>query len=69
MEGDAVNHPAHYKEYPMEVKEIIRAVLGEDGYKAYTVGNELKYRLRAGFKTGSYVEDMEKAMFYRRERL
>lgn len=61
---DAVNHPSHYKRYPVEVIDIIRHVLGPEGFKAYCIGNELKYRLRAGDK-GDAAQDLAKAMKYR----
>lgn len=67
---DMVNHPPHYNMYPFEVLEAIRTLLGAEGYKAYLLGNELKYRLRAGFKDKSKVqEDIDKALFYNKERL
>lgn len=69
MTTDNVNHPAHYKKFPFEVKEIIRHILGDTGYKNYCLGNEIKYRLRAGFKDPDKIkEDIEKAMFYNKER-
>lgn len=65
---DNVNSPEHYKAYPVEVKDIIRLTLGLEGYIAWCVGNELKYRLRAGLKNKStQVEDVEKAMWFRKE--
>lgn len=64
-----VHHPVHYTEYPKEVKAIIREALGDEGYKAYCFGNEIKYRLRAGFKdTNKILEDIQKALFYAEER-
>ena len=39
--SDNVKHPDHYKEYPKETIDIIRFVLGEEGFKAYCIGNEL----------------------------
>jgi hypothetical protein len=66
-----VNHPPHYLDLGMEVKDIIKEVVtytfGSRAYKAYCLGNELKYRLRAGHK-GDAVQDLEKAAFYREER-
>jgi len=36
-----------------------------DHYKAYCVGNEIKYRLRAGLKDGNGAEqDIKKALQY-----
>lgn len=62
--GDAVNHPAHYTSYPVEVIDMIHAVLGDEGFKAYCLGNEIKYRMRAGLK-GYGAEDLAKAMKYK----
>jgi hypothetical protein len=66
-EPDPVNHPQHYTAFPVEVKEIIQDVLtrayGPDGYRAYCLGNEIKYRMRAGLK-GEAAEDIDKAMKY-----
>lgn len=61
---DAVHHPPHYKQYPVEVIDIIRHTLGPEGFRAYCIGNELKYRLRAGDK-GDAAQDIAKAMKYR----
>jgi hypothetical protein len=56
--------------YPFEVLEAIHTLLGTEGYKHYLLGNELKYRLRAGFKGKDKVqEDIDKALFYNKERL
>lgn len=62
--------PNHYKEFGIEVKEIIKFVLEHADnsftpYEAFCVGNELKYRLRAGFKgEEKMLVDMNKAMEY-----
>jgi len=64
---EKVEHPRHYTEaYPNEVIDIIRTVLSSVNlppYEAYCFGNELKYRLRAGWK-GDANEDIGKAMKY-----
>jgi len=56
--NDVVNHPKHYTDTPfgLEVIEIT------DKYD-FSVGNALKYILRAG-KKGDAVEDLEKAVWY-----
>ena len=64
MPHDPVERPSHYQRLGMEVIDIIRHVLGPEGFKAYCIGNELKYRLRAGDK-GDAAQDMAKAMKYR----
>ena len=60
---DNVNHPEHYKQFDKEVIDIIRFTLGDEKFKAYCQGCELKYRLRLGFK-GDAGEDTAKAMKY-----
>lgn len=62
--SDPVEYPAHYQQFGMEVIDIIRHVLGPEGFRAYCIGNELKYRLRAGDK-GDAAQDLAKAMKYR----
>ena len=63
-ESDPVEHPAHYQQFGMEVIDIIRHVLGPEGFMAYCIGNELKYRLRAGDKVDA-AQDLAKAKKYR----
>jgi hypothetical protein len=47
---------------------MIKVILNEcpslTPFEAYCFGNELKYRLRAGFK-GDTLEDIEKALKYK----
>lgn len=69
--GDAVHSPSHYRgHYPVEVREIIKVTLAMivdeepmTPWQIYCLGNELKYRLRAGLK-GDAAEDIAKAMEY-----
>ena len=61
---DNVNKPNHYAldGIPgVEVKDVIKAVLGEDTVGFY-LGNVIKYMLR--FKKKNGVEDLEKARLY-----
>lgn len=66
---EMVNHPSHYNRTPIEAKEIIKLVLnshlcnGMTHYQAFCIGNDLKYRLRAGEK-GDIVEDISKGKKY-----
>ena len=46
---DQIN-PDHYKDYPVEVIDIIKQVLTPEQYEGFLLGNEIKYRLRAGLK-------------------
>lgn len=66
--NDDVKHPAHYTAYPVEVIEIIKLVLGPDGFRAYCLGNEIKYRMRAGLKGDNAAQDIAKAMTYKQFR-
>lgn len=62
--NDNVYHPKHYEipGLPVESIVIIRAVLGEEGFKKFCRGNALKYLIRADNKGG--VEDLKKARVY-----
>lgn len=63
---DTVNSPEHYTAYPIEVIDMIRLVLTEEQFKGYCLGNEIKYRMRAGIKDkNKTVEDIMKAEKYR----
>ena len=74
---DMVNSPQHYADhYPVEVidmiKQIFKLIFGEDwkiAFDGYMLGNELKYRLRAGFKhEDKIVEDIQKSLWYNKAR-
>lgn len=56
---DAVNHPSHYTQYPVEVIELTR-------HMNFCRGNAVKYVARAGFKGGpeKELEDIDKAIWY-----
>lgn len=56
---DAVNHPSHYTQYPVEVIELTR-------HMSFNRGNAVKYVARAGFKGGpeKELEDIDKAIWY-----
>jgi hypothetical protein len=57
--NDAVNHPSHYTQYPVEVIELTR-------HMTFTRGNSVKYIARAGYKGGpeKELEDLKKAKWY-----
>lgn len=61
---DRVNHPAHYDlpGLPVESIDVVRAVLGPEGFRKFCRGNALKYLIRADKKGGA--EDLQKAMVY-----
>jgi len=61
---DSIN-PAHYKDvYPWEVIELIRLATTREQFIGFCLGNELKYRMRAGHKSDNIEEDIRKAMWY-----
>lgn len=62
--SDAVKHPKHYElpGMPYEAIDVIRAVLGEEGFRKFCRGNSLKYLIRADKKGGIY--DLSKARDY-----
>lgn len=59
-----VNEPKHYRLDGLGIEpiDVIKAVLREDGFKAFCRGGALKYLIRADRKGG--VEDLEKARVY-----
>lgn len=59
---DMVNHPSHYNQGDVECIDAIESALGEKGFRAYLVGNIMKYLWRYEHKKG--LEDIKKAQFY-----
>ena len=58
---DAVKRPSHYiLEDGTEVKDHIRSILGDDGFKSWAIGNAIKYVSRYKDK-GKPVQDLKKA--------
>ena len=62
---DDVISPFHYKLEGLELesKDIIRSVLGKEGYKSWCHGTALKYLFRAGKKEDE-LKDFKKARVY-----
>ena len=63
-ETEAVNHPAHYKQYGLEAIDVIDEVAPK--YPAAVgmeIGNAIKCLLRAPFK-GRLIQDLNKAVWY-----
>ena len=57
---EAIDHPAHYQGEKLEVIDII-----EDFELNFSLGNALKYILRAGYKNPELKkEDLQKAIWY-----
>lgn len=63
-EFDPVQRPAHYNQGGIECIDAIREALGDDGFKAYCLGNVMKYCWRHKHKGGQ--QDLQKALFYMR---
>lgn len=59
---DNVHQPSHYTAGDVECIDAIRAALGPDGFRAYCVGNVIKYNWRHKHKNG--MEDLRKASVY-----
>lgn len=58
---DAVKRPSHYMlEDGTEVKNHIRSILGDEGFKSWAIGNAIKYVSRYKDK-GKPVQDLKKA--------
>lgn len=61
MTEDAVKRPSHYMlEDGTEVKNHIRSILGDDGFKSWAIGNAIKYVSRYKDK-GKPTQDLKKA--------
>lgn len=62
--NDAVKKPSHYQMIDgVESIEIIASCMTRDEWRGFCMGNELKYRLRAG-KKDALQQDIDKANEY-----
>lgn len=57
-----VKSPSHYTVGGIEAIDYIQAKLGPDGFRAYCLGNVIKYVSRWKDKNGE--EDLQKALQY-----
>ena len=58
---NAAKRPSHYMlEDGTEVKNHIRSILGDDGFKSWAIGNAIKYVSRYKDK-GKPIQDLKKA--------
>ena len=62
--NDNIKSPKHYKLEGLNVEsiEVIKSVLGKEGFKSFCKGNTMKYLIRAEKKNG--LEDYRKAKTY-----
>lgn len=58
-----VTQPVHYSGAGLECIDVIEAMLGPEGFRAFCLGNVLKYSWRHRQKNGP--EDLAKAKVYR----
>jgi hypothetical protein len=64
---DPINNPAHYRSDGVECIDVIRSVLGADGFQNFCCGQVIKYVFRGGNKDGiSCEDDLKKAAWYAR---
>lgn len=56
---DTVDHPPHYTQHPSGVQCI---QITE--HMSFNLGNAIKYIWRAGLKTATPTEDLQKAIWY-----
>lgn len=64
-ELDQINYPSHYKLDGLDVEsiDVVKAVLGDEGFKEFCLGNILKYAIRCK-KKGQYDDDIRKIKKY-----
>ena len=60
---ETVNHPSHYVQNGIECFDVIKAALGDEGFKRFCEGNIIKYAFRMRYK-GQYLDDVKKVHFY-----
>lgn len=61
---DNVKSPKHYKLEGLDIEsiDVVKAILGKEGFKSFCHGNALKYLFRCNKKNG--LEDLKKAKVY-----
>ena len=62
MENDKIN-PSHYKQYPVEVIDMMEAIWGAEAVKTYCLMTAFKYRMRLGHKD-DITQELEKERWY-----
>lgn len=61
-ESDNVNHPSHYQSDKYETIDVLKDMLGDEGFQGFCMGNVIKYCWRYKRKNGT--EDLKKARWY-----
>lgn len=62
-EFDIIEKPEHYNYGKVECIDVIKDILGEQGFIDYCHGNAVKYIFRAKHKD-SFVDNIKKAVWY-----
>lgn len=62
MEKDAIN-PSHYKQYPVEVIDMMISIWGIEQAISYCLMTAFKYRMRLGHKD-EMNQELEKEKWY-----
>lgn len=64
-EYEMVNHPQHYNNYDVEVIDMMEKIFGKEETAVFCKLNAFKYRMRAGTKPNTPVEeDLKKEKWY-----
>lgn len=63
MSKEAVNHPSHYNQYPIEVIDMMMSIWGKEDTIKFCLMNAFKYRMRLGLKD-SIEQDLKKEQWY-----
>ena len=64
-ELDDVYYPSHYKLDGLDIEsiDVVKSVLGDEGFREFCLGNILKYAIRCK-KKGMYEKDIRKMKRY-----
>jgi hypothetical protein len=60
---EAVEHPKHYNNYPIEVIDMMLSIWGIDKTITFCLMNAFKYRMRLGLKD-NIEQDLAKEQWY-----
>ena len=60
---EAVEHPKHYNNYPIEVIDMMLSIWGKENTINFCLMNAFKYRMRLGLKD-NIEQDLAKEQWY-----
>ena len=64
--NEAVNHPSHYNQYPIEVIDMMERIFGLEATEVWCTMTAFKYRMRAGYKD-NLTQVLKKEQWYLRK--